>query len=673
MDTRDVIARFDAERQALAVMDHPGVAKVFDAGATRTGRPYFVMEYIRGEPVTAYCDRARLGIRARLELFAAVCDAVQHAHTKGLIHRDLKPSNVLVTDATGSALPQPKVIDFGVAKAVGARLTDHTLHTHRGQVIGTPEYMSPEQADGGAGGDVDTRADVYSLGVVLYELVTGLLPFDARELRDGGFAHVARTLREIDPPRPSARLARASEPEASRVARDRGTTRDALVTRLRRELEWVPLRAMRKARGERYRSAAELADDVRNYLAGRPLVAGPESRAYRARKFLARHKAGVAASAAVVFLLVAGVVGTSWQAVAARRAQRQAESAEQVARAVNRFLMVDLLGAAQPERMQGGGQVTVLDAMRAALARADAGTLRDQPMVEAGVRLMIGRSLASLGNYDEAEPVLRRALRLVREHNPGSRESLANCLNDLAMVVQSRGDAAGAEPLLREALDLHRRALGDGHALVAASADNLAAALRQQGKLDEAEALYRRALEIRRRTLPAAHEDLAYSYNNLGTLLRDRGKAMEAEQLHREAVSILRNALPPGHPTLARGLINLAIAQRDQSRLADAERSMREALNLSRRALPPDHPDLAVALATLASILRARDKLAEAEPLYREALNIRLAKFGPAHESAARTAASLADVLVRLNRPDEAADVRASTRPASTRPAPTTR
>jgi serine/threonine protein kinase len=338
MDTRDVIARFETERQALAMMDHPHVAKVFDAGATETGRPYFVMELVRGQPITEYCDARNLPTRMRLELFALVCDAVQHAHMKGVIHRDLKPRNVLVCEQDGK--PVPKVIDFGIAKATNQRLTEKTLYTSLGALLGTPEYMSPEQAEGSTT-DVDTRSDIYSLGVTLYELLAGTLPFASESLRGASYNEIQRIIREVDPPRPSTRLSRLGD-NAAEVARRRQTRVEDLTAELRSELEWIPLKAMRKERDHRYRSASELGDDVRNYLAGRPLLAAPPSTWYRTRKFLRRNRAPVGAALAFVLLLIAGIITTTWQALEAHRQRKLAEGRFNDVRQLSRRLIFEL-------------------------------------------------------------------------------------------------------------------------------------------------------------------------------------------------------------------------------------------------------------------------------------------------------------------------------------------
>ncbi|MEM9408224.1 MAG: serine/threonine-protein kinase, partial [Acidobacteriota bacterium] len=345
LQTRQILARFETERQALALMDHPTIAKVFDAGTAWDGRPYFVMELIQGAPINEYCDRRRLGTRERLELFRKVCDGVQHAHQKAIIHRDLKPSNVLVAEQGDQ--PEPKIIDFGIAKATAQRLTERTLFTELGQIVGTPEYMSPEQAVGG-GEDVDTRSDVYSLGVLLYELLTGSLPFESKELREGGYDEIRRRIREDEPPRPSTRVSGLGE-TATAVANRRSTQSGQLVRRLRGDLDWITMKALEKDRRRRYGSPADLGADVDRHLDSLPVQAGPPSAAYRATKFVRRHRFGVAFAAVVGVLLMALGVSTIVQSrqVAAERDRANLE--DEAAREVTEFL-VGLFEEVDPSR-----------------------------------------------------------------------------------------------------------------------------------------------------------------------------------------------------------------------------------------------------------------------------------------------------------------------------------
>jgi serine/threonine protein kinase len=643
MDSRQIIARFESERQALALMDHPNVARVLDAGASDTGRPYFVMEHVPGESITQFCDRHAYTTRQRLELFIQACDAVQHAHQKAIIHRDLKPSNILVMLQDGK--PRVKVIDFGVAKATAQKLTDRTLVTETGQMLGTREYMSPEQAEM-SGLDVDTRSDVYSLGVVLYELLTGALPFD--DLRSGGQKEMQRIIREVDPPRPSTRLSGLGA-SAETIARRRNTQLLELEKELKTELEWIPLKAMRKDRADRYVTPAQLAQDVENYLNHRPLLAAPESAGYRLRKFVRRNKGPVSAAATILVVLIAGIAGTTiglfGQARQRAIAQREAQNAKSEAakqRAVRDFL-ADMLSAADPQRMLGD-KVTVLQAAQQALKRLDEGALKDQPLIEAAVRDTIATTLDSLSRYDEAEPVFRRSLQIRQALLPPDDLEVIDSLDRLGWHLRTAGKLAEAEPLLRDVLRMRRKLLPPTHPDLAESLNQVASLSRAQGNLAEAEALFREALAIDRVASAGNHERLAITLNNLAGPLQDLGKLPEAEALMRECLEIRRRTLPSGHPGLALTLHNLGGILKEQNRLSEAEPLLREALDIARSAYPQGHPNIAWTLNGLGQLLFNQGKLAEAEPVLAEALAIRRKALDDPHPSIAATMNNLAMV-----------------------------
>jgi serine/threonine protein kinase len=451
MDSRQVIARFEAERQALALLDHPNVAHVHEAGTTAGGRPYFAMEYVKGVSIVEHCDRHRLSINDRLELFLQVCDAVQHAHQKGIIHRDLKPSNILVSFENERAVP--KVIDFGIAKAISQPLTDRTLYTERGQLVGTLEYMSPEQAEM-TGQDIDTRSDIYSLGVVLYELLTGVLPFESETLRQGSPEHLRQVIREQDPKTPSTRVSRLTREDGTRIAQQRRAEAGALRRRLRGDLDWITLKAMEKDRTHRYSSASELAADIRRHLDDEPVLAGPPGTLYRVRKCLRRHQALTTGAAAVLLVLLAGMAGI---VAFALKAEHQARTAQ----AVTDFLGQDLLGSVALQQAMSQ-QVTVRAMLDTAGERLK-GRFTDEPLVEASIRQYLGQTYIELGDYAQAESHLKRAGDL-RRRALGDKDPLTlDSMSQLGRLYFLRGRYREAEPVLARALEFRRRVLGPDH------------------------------------------------------------------------------------------------------------------------------------------------------------------------------------------------------------------
>ena len=674
MDTRQVIARFEQERQALALMDHPNIARVIDGGATATGRPFFVMDLVRGEPIIEHCDRHRLTIDERLELFAQVCSAVQHAHGKGIIHRDLKSSNVLVTTQDGRSVA--KVIDFGIAKATSQKLTDKTLFTEHQQVIGTLQYMSPEQAAGSL--DIDTRTDVYSLGVLLYELLTGSTPFDRRTIKDAMLGEVQRMIREVDPPRPSTRLSQSHEVLASIAAQRRVEPR-RLGSRLRGDLDWIVMMALEKDRARRYGTADALAADIARHLAGEPVQAAPPSASYRLRKFVRRHRGPVLAGALLASSLLAGVIAFAWQAQITAREATRARSAEATTqkRVEQLQLVIDFQGSMleQVDTTRAGMRLTddVLAKLDAALVKnAVPATERDalaqafrrgwqllnptdlarvsieqtilrpavaaierslggQPTVAASMRRVLGTLYQQLGMFDAALPLLRDALTTMREQLGDAHAETLHAMADLVQLHLDRGDAAAARPLADEVLAAARRTLGEAAPFTLDSINAVGLTIRAQGDVAGAEPRYREALGEMRRVLGEDDLRTLTVKNNLGYLLGELGKLEEAEPLLRQAWAESRAAHGEDHEkTLGIGN-NLAIVLQDTGKPGEAEPLLRRQLDAYRRTGGDEHPDTLRTLNNLGQLLKDLGRRGEAEPLFRESLAARLRRYGKDH------------------------------------------
>lgn len=689
LDTKQVLARFEAERQALAVMDHPNIAKVFDAGATEAGRPYFIMELVKGIPLNEYCDVFRLSTRERLELVATVCRAVQHAHQKGVIHRDLKPSNVLVMARDDR--PVPKIIDFGVAKAISQPLTARTVVTEYGTAVGTPVYMSPEQA-GLSGLDVDTRTDVYSLGVVLYELLVGSLPVEPREV--GGmpefFAQLA--MRETDPPSPSIRLSSLGNQQRA-IAEFRHTDLRSLVRQLRGDLDWIVMKAIDKDRLRRYETANGLAMDIERYLRDEPVVARPPSVLYKVGKFVRRHKGGVVAGVVVTIVLVVGIVATSVALVRASRAEAAAEREAEAAKQVSDFL-VGLFQVPDPG-VARGHTITAREVLDRG-AEEIAAELGDQPVVQARLMATMGEVYTNMGLLEEAEPLLERALAIREEVLGPNHLNVAASLERLAAHRKERGSFAEAERLLQRAIAIREMHLGPNHPDVARGLAELGGDYAQQGRYADAEAVLRRALTINERALSPNDPELLPILNNLGILLWqeqkyaeaqpyfERSLAMreealgpdhprvatghnnlgglyfrleryqEAERAYERALAIWEKVLEPNHPDIAKALNNLAEVYWVQGRYAESERYFRRALQIKEEAFTENHPSVAVSLHGLANLYRDQGRFQEAEPLYRRALAIRRSSLEPDDPDIVETLTDYAQMLRKADRASEA-------------------
>jgi len=667
MDTKQVIARFEAERQALALMDHPNIARVLDAGSTETGRPYFVMELVRGVPVTEYCRKNKLTTTDRLELFTRICQAIQHAHHKGIIHRDLKPSNVLVTLHDG--VPVPKVIDFGIAKALHQRLTEKTLFTEYHQFMGTPVYMSPEQAEM-SGLDIDARADIYSLGVLLYELLTRTTPFDVERMRSLSRVDIQKLIREEEPDKPSTRLDTMGD-EAKTTATRQQTDQGSLRRALKGDLDCIVMKALEKDRTRRYETAHGFMLDIRRYLAGEPVLASPPSALYRARKFVRRHRAAVGVAALVVVALVSGLVLATIGFAQANKERAVARAEAESARAINSFF-ADMLGSVDPQQLrlhsafapEGGvtattegrfdRNVSVVEMLKRGGERLEE-TFQGKPELEAEARETIGITLAGLGRQEDARPYLEKAMeirsRLFPENHPAR---LRSELQYGHLIMNAAKVKAARDGYERVYGPEHPKTLSATSLLADTMIVDRSTSLSSEGKFSSASDLFRDTLEKQKRVLGDEHRDVVFTmlkwaeWNCWGS----RGAA--AEVLTREAFEICQRKFSPDDALTTLSATTLGWALNFQGEYREGEKYLREYLEIQKRVFGPDHPWTCGTYMGLGRSLHRPENLEEKEELWRRALEGLRRTGGAASPDAWIISRDLADLLLWRGKADEA-------------------
>jgi tetratricopeptide (TPR) repeat protein len=623
MDSQRVLARFEAEQQALALMEHPHIARVHDAGLTESGRPYFVMEHVQGVPITAYCDEHRLTIDARLHLFLHVCEAVQHAHQKGIVHRDLKPSNILVTIQDREAIP--KIIDFGVARAISQPLAERTSFMEQGQLIGTPEYMSPEQADMGSQ-DIDTRTDIYSLGVVLYELLAGVLPFDSKTLREGGIERICKVIWEEEPKTPSTRLTKTSVEESTECARRRQTDVWTLQRKLHGDLDWITLKAMEKDRTRRYATVDALATDIRNHLSHQPVSAAPPGTLYRMHKCLRRHQALGTGLAAVLLVLLAGVAGVVAFAVKAGREARTAQS-------VRDFLIDDLLGSLTPEQLKSPA-VRVHSMLDSASLRLE-GRFTGQPLEEARICQTLGEMYVKLGDYTAGAAQFQRACAIRRKYLGDVHPVTLTSMSHLGRSYLLQGRYQEAELLLTQVLEARRRVLGDENADTLESMAAVGLLYLDQagyGRVDEIERLLTTVLETGRLRLGSDHQvvlEAMYGLAFLYGLIADRPE--KAAPLCLEGLKIAEKALGEEDILTLKFMALAALPEASNGQYAEAQVHARTALEKTEQILGAEHPDAVIARGILGIVHTSQYQVETGEQMLADAVRLARRTLGEEH------------------------------------------
>jgi serine/threonine protein kinase len=615
----DILQRFRSERQSLAMMDHPSIAKVFDAGATSDGQPYFVMEYVPGVAITKYCDDKRLTIRQRLELLFRVCEGIQHAHQKAIIHRDLKPANILVTEVDGK--PMPRIIDFGLAKAIGPQVSDETMMTRAGDWVGTPGYMSPEQADGNL--DIDTRTDVYSLGVILYVLLTGELPFDMTQWKKQPFYEAMRQLHEIDPLKPSTKIRKQDGDTLAKVAQRRHDEPRMLVKEVSGDLDCIVLKALEKDRNRRYATPLELAADVDRYLRNAPVSAHPASMAYRTRKYVRRNRLGVSFAAVALVLLVGFAVT---QAVELRKIRQQRDRADRIAQ-----FMTGIFKVPNPSEARGS-TVTAREILDRASQQIGSNLNKD-PELQAQLMKTMAQTYTGLGLYGRSQDLTEHALAiqtsLFGERNRETLESESY----LAQILQAQGHLPEAEKSLQDTIATQRQILGPKDRDTLASMDRLGYVYSNEARHTDAENMFRETLNTERKVLGPDDPQTLNTLNELAEILTPQGQYAEADQIYGELIAAQKRTLGPDHPATLLSMSHAAENLEEEGRLPEAEKLYSEVIAGQRRVLGPEHPQTLRAMMMLALTLAKEGRYSDADKLQTQVIEIKTRVLGPTHNS----------------------------------------